>query len=229
MLPRQIMLSPHANPLARDTSTGPRHVAKIEQELTGLPHLRRDSRFNRRENKATFLDARAAKTAAEALGKLPDDHESRHMVISGRFALFDYVPAVLALAGCTIDRVTIATLGFSRRNIEKLCKLVDQDEIHQTRLLCSHYFAGTSATIYDHAVAEFHRRPERMQFLSVRTHAKILLVGLSDGRRLTIESSANLRSCKNIEQATAFADAGLYDFHTAWIDSLFAGASNADA
>ena len=48
------------------------------------------------------------------------------------------------------------------------------------------------------------------------------MLTLADGRRLTFESSANLRSCMNIEQVSAFGDPGLHDFHRTWIDELFA-------
>jgi hypothetical protein len=99
----------------------------------------------------------------------------------------------------------------------------DAGQIGDVRLLCSHYFKGTSKDIYFHAVGEFAKRPG-MEFLSIRTHAKIALLALANGRRLTIESSANLRSCKNIEQATLFAGDDLYHFHRTWIDSLFLAA-----
>jgi len=212
------------NPLL-SPATGPRTVAAIERELQRLPHLAGDSRHNRREVKAAMIDARAMKTAAEALGgRLPDSDEGIHMVISGRFALWDYVPAVLDIAGCRIDALTVATLGFSVRNIVKLCSLVDANQIGEVYLLASHYFAGTSAKIYAVAVEEFAKRPEQMKFLSVRQHAKILAIALADGRRVTLESSANLRSTKNIETATAFGDPRLFEFHQAWIRDLFKAA-----
>lgn len=213
-----LLLTP--NPLLSPAS-GPRSVATIEQELQRLPHLKGDRRLGRREHKAQLLDARGAKTAREALAELPGADQSVHIVISGRFALFDFVPASLAMAGCKIDSLHIATLGFSARNIAKLVELVDAEQIGHVRLLCSHYFAGTSPKIYDPAAEEFRKRPERMEFLSIRTHAKILLIAFEDGRRLTLESSANLRSCKNIEQASAFGDPALYEFHCEWVNELF--------
>lgn len=46
------------------------------------------------------------------------------------------------------------------------------------------------------------------------------MMRLTDGRTITIESSANLRSCKNMEQMTLYGDPGLYSFHTGWIEGL---------
>lgn len=52
------------------------------------------------------------------------------------------------------------------------------------------------------------------------THAKILLMELTDGRGFTVESSANLRSCSSIEQITMTHDAELLAFHRQWITDI---------
>jgi hypothetical protein len=211
------MLTITANPLLNPA----RVPSNVEAELKVKPHLAADRRFIRREHRADLRDARQARGAAEAIGRLPGPDEAAHVVISGKFALWDMVPAVVTMAGANVAELHIATLGFSRRNIEKMAAMVDTGIINKVTLLASHYFSKTSATIYDFAVEEFGKRG-RMRFLSVRTHAKILCIALVDGRKVTIESSANLRSCKNIEQATLFGSPDLYAFHLAWIDSLFA-------
>lgn len=201
----------------------PRQIDRIEAELQLLPHVDGDKRLARRAMRKRAVDARQAKDAADAIGELPGPKDSVHMLIAGKFALWDFVPAAISMGG-DVEWLTIATLGFSNRNITQLCDLIDAKKINRARMLCSHYFAGTSKPIYDFAVAEFKARPARMEFMSIRTHAKILLLAFADGRRLTLESSANLRSCKNIEQASAFGDPMLYDFHSEWISELFAKA-----
>ncbi len=182
------MLTLSANPILAPRQPIGKHVGAIEQDLLHKPHLQADRRFSRREHKADLRDARQAKTAAEAIGKLPGPTGAVHLVISGRFALWDMVPAIIDMTGATIDALHIATLGFSKRNINKMATLVDAGTIGQAWLLCSHYFAGTSEPIYNHAVDELAKRPERMHFLSIRTHAKVVLIALSDGRRVVIES-----------------------------------------
>jgi hypothetical protein len=221
-VPTVLTITP--NPLvASSQASSHRSVSAIEQQLTKLPHLDADRRFERNHRKLEMQDARQAMSAAEALGKMPADGEAIHIVISGRFALWDFTPAILNLSGSSIDTLHVATLGFSKRNIAKMCEMLDTGKIGTVHLLCSHYFAGTSGPIYNFAVQEFASRPAA-KFLSVRTHAKMILIALADGRRLVIESSANLRSCKNIEQASVFADAALHAFHKCWIESLFAEA-----
>jgi hypothetical protein len=43
-------------------------------------------------------------------------------------------------------------------------------------------------------------------------------LAFADGLRLVFEGSANLRTNKNVVQMTVVNDAGLHDWHSAWID-----------
>ena len=54
--------------------------------------------------------------AAQQIGKLPGPGESLHCVLNGTFALFDFIPAAIQLAGAPIEELTVCTLGFSARN-----------------------------------------------------------------------------------------------------------------
>lgn len=192
-------------------------VLAIEEQLKELPHLAGDQRYEEPTVERIFRSDQAA-TAAETLASIPGERQAVHLVINGRFALWDFVPAILTLARAPIEQLHLATLGFSKKNIGELCALLDAGQVGKVALLCSHYFKGTSGGIYEIAESELTRRNQR--FGSCRTHAKIVLAGLSDGRTVTIESSANLRSCHNIEQVVVAGDPGLYRFHASWMDSL---------
>ena len=86
-------------------------------------------------------------------------------------------------------------------------------------VLCSHYFAAATidGEIYKHMseLADKHG----FRLAAMRTHAKVLLMAIGE-RRLVVESSANLRSCHNVEQATVFDDPQVYDFHRGWVTEL---------
>lgn len=210
---------PSGNPLlgTAPAIAGGSGVAAAEREMAARPHVKADRRMGQR-HKSDLRDARQAVGAGEALGELPGPGEAVHVLISGRFSLWDCVPAIAAKLG-RLDRLHVATLGFSRRNVEAMGRLMDAGTVGTLRLLCSHYFKGTSPDLYRFATDELAARPGA-EFLSVRTHCKLLLVAAGE-RRLAVESSANLRSCKNLEQLTAFGSPAVYDFHTAWIDELF--------
>ena len=191
----------------------------IEAQLAELPHLDSDRRYDEPFTVERLFKTEKAETAAETLGRIPTARQATHLIINGRFALWDFVPAVLKLSNRTIKQLYLATLGFSRKNIQELSLLLDEKKIKSVSLLCSHYFKGTSNGIYEFAEEQLAQRGQR--FASCRTHAKIVLAQLSNGRTVTIESSANLRSCKNIEQVVVGGDPGLYRFHVAWMEELF--------
>lgn len=216
-------LSLQANPIASrpESPIVHRSASRVEQEMGRRPHLEADRRLARRTHRADLRDSRQAKTAAAALGDLPGPAGAVHIIISGRYSLWDCVPAIIEKAG-KIERLHVATLGFSKRNIDAMATRLDVGDVGTLRLLCSHYFANTSAEIYGHAEAELGRRHPRAEFLSLRTHCKLVLAKMKHGRTFTLESSANLRSCKNIEQLSIIGSPALYAFHAAWIDDLFA-------
>jgi len=204
------------NPLLHSTGAG-----AIEDQLRRLPHLKGDQQHVIRHVRRDFRDVRKMTDAAEAINHIPWADEAIHLAVSGRFALWHIVPAVLKLSGVRIDELIIATLGFSKRNISALCEMLDDGQIGRVYLLASHYFKGTSNEIYSHAEKLFADRPNKAHFVSLRNHAKLLLFRLSDHRTITVESSANLRSCKNVETATLIGDPGLHAFHRGWILDLF--------
>lgn len=212
------MLAQSRNPILKPQIT----AATIEQQFATLPHLTQDRRVLIEGTRHKCRDARKAEDAAAAIGKLPGPNQTLHLAIGGKFALWHVVPAVVALTGRPIRELRIATLGFSRANIDELCQMIDAGQIGSAWLLCSLYFKGTSSEIFHHAREEIAKRPGRAFFAAIRTHAKILLMKLDRGRTITVESSANLRSCKNIEQMTVIGAKAVYDFHAGWIDQLFA-------
>ena len=214
------MLQLSENPLLRIAPPAGISIGRVESELHRLPHLAGDRRLTVGPTRRRVIDARKCQTAREAIGTLPEFDEATHLVIGGRFALWNFVPAIIEMAG-PVNELWIATLGFSRQNIDELCSLIDAGQIARTWLLGSHYFKSTSAPIYDHAVKELDRRPSA-SFVSLRSHAKLLLLKMADGRTFTIESSANLRSCKNIEAATILGSPEVFAFHRRWILDLFA-------
>lgn len=190
------------------------------EEKNAAIQLRGDRRFSRQPTKRTLVDARRVANAARHLQRLPDPGESIHMVVAGEYSLFDVIGATLQLAApATISYLAIATLGFSRANLEQLLALIDADEVTRLDFLFSVYFKSNEWEICERLAHELTRRGQRA--LAMRSHAKILLLLLSDGRAFTVESSANLRSSRNVEQAVLTQDRPLLDFHRSWLNEIF--------
>lgn len=163
-------------------------------------------------------DLRQQASAIKHLDGLPKRGEAWHCLIDGTYSLWDLVPAIHRIAG-KIKELFIATLSFSKGNIESMLGMFDAGQIGKITLLCSHYFSATSKEIYDDAAVGFAARKEQ-RFASVRTHAKVMAIRMSTGARYAIESSANLRSCKNVEQFVIINHPRLFNFHRDWITEL---------
>lgn len=153
---------------------------------------------------------------AEALlPHLPEVEEERlHVLLAGDFVFCDLLAAIIAKRG-TPRRLVCATLSLSRDNLATLAALVEARGF-ALDLLLSHYFSKTSRDIWGAALALAEREP-RVRVRATRSHCKVTLFDYPEAP-LVIESSANLRSSSNLEQASFFVCRDLYEFHAAWIE-----------
>jgi len=199
----------------------------VFDELSGFEQdaareLSGDRRHLRAAAKRTMIDCRRVANAVQHIGRLPEPGESIHLVTAGGYSLFHHIPAANELiAPATIAYLGIATLGFSRENLERLLELLDSGQVGRLDFLYSVYFKSNEKEICARLTHELGRRGQRV--LSMRTHAKMLLIETTAGGNFVIESSANLRSCKNVEQAVFTNDAELLDFHRGWLNEIFEG------
>jgi hypothetical protein len=178
-----------------------------------------DRRHARRADRRVMLDARRLTNAVEHIGRLPEPGETFHLVTAKSYSLWHVIRAAVRLAVPTsIAYLGIATLGFSRQNLEDLLGLLDAGQIGKVDFLYSVYFASNEKEICQRLTHELTTRGHRV--VAMLTHAKVLLMELTDGRSYVVESSANLRSCSSIEQITLTHDRALFDFHRLWIGDI---------
>jgi len=183
-----------------------------------------DERCHRRRGTHTADDATRVSKARDVLQRLPDENESIHVILRGTFRNSDFIDAILQLAAPAVaEELYLATLGLDRKTADGLLRLLDAGTVRRCTLLACVYFESHDTALWGWVVGELQRRGSRA--LAARNHTKLQLYALDDGRRYSMESSANLRSCNMAEQATLTHDAGLYDFHRTWIDSIFDKAS----
>ncbi|HEV7299221.1 MAG TPA: hypothetical protein VGN72_07645 [Tepidisphaeraceae bacterium] len=185
-------------------------------EIDVAAKLSADRAMIRTPSRRLFLDYRSNPDAYRHLKRLPKEGQSLHGIISGRYALFDLVPALLERhKGEAIADLYLATLGFSKQNGADLCGMLDERHVRRVSLLVSYYFEKTSNGIYDAVVPELLKRGQRVK--AIRTHCKLIVVRMTGGARYVCESSANLRSCQNIEQFVLTRCPRLYAFHRRWM------------
>jgi hypothetical protein len=177
-------------------------------------------RTHRRHTRHTILDARKVETAIETIGTLPKPGETIHVIVGNAFAGFDLLPAFLSLTGASrFDELYLTTLGFSRDNLSTLQAMLQARQIRHDalKILCGDFFRRADSGLWD--IGALLAKERRFTFRSFRNHTKIILARLA-GRALVVESSANLRSCHNVEMFTLTDSAPLYRFHRGWIDEI---------
>lgn len=200
-------------PLMPEAGGGRKSVAKLDAGAT----------LRRRVDRRRMVRLMEAKSAAQAIGTLPETNESLHAVMAGTYDGFAILPAVLGLAApATITRLTIATLGFNRANADDLFGLLDCGKVSACTLMASNYFRSVDTELWGYIEAGLRTRDQRCAIL--RSHAKLLLFEMSDGRAFVWESSANLRSCRNAETFVLSQSRELLDFHCRWIEELISKA-----
>ena len=178
-----------------------------------------DRRHVRRTDRTVLLDARRLQNALDHIGRLPEPGEAFHLVTAKRYSLWHVIEAVLELAApATIAYLGIATLGFSKANLDDLLHAIDAGQIGKVDFLYSVYFKSNERESCERLAHELTTRGQRV--VAMLTHAKVLLMQLSDGRDFVAESSANLRSCGSIEQIMLTHNRELLDFHKAWINEI---------
>lgn len=183
-----------------------------------------DVAMRRKAARRSLIDARHEQIAIELIMQLPADGESVHMVIDGRFQPCDFIPATRRLCHpATIKRLDVTTLGFNEDNIACIMAGMDQGKIGEVHFICSHYFAKADRGLFELAKKEIGGRGGQIHAL--RTHTKLILMEMSDGRHFVIEGSGNLRSCKSIEQFCLTCDRELLLFHRSWLESYVAASS----
>lgn len=155
--------------------------------------------------------------AAQLAELLPVDADGvLHAVTPGDFVFCDLLTTV-----CRTRKpraLHVATLSMSRGNVDALAAELAAGNVGTIAILISNFFEKTNTAIFEHLKKAAADHPD-FRVSVARTHAKIALFEFDKGR-LTIETSANLRSSQNIEQITAIADPTLYDFHREWLDAL---------
>ena len=96
--------------------------------------------YRRRAGKRVFENKLFQRAAEEQIGRMPDQGETIHMVVSAAYRTVDLVPAWLALkAPEPIQELYIATLSYNRECLDLLLELFDRKQIKAISFVISIY------------------------------------------------------------------------------------------
>lgn len=178
-----------------------------------------DEIVHRRRGRHEADDCTRVAKAKDCLQRLPEDGESFHVLLSGHFRNADFIPSILDLAGERCERLSVCTLGYDRKTVDMLLRELDAGRIAHLAMLSCVYAQSHFPELHAWLTTELDQRGSR--HLAARVHVKCMAFDFADGRRIAVESSANLRSCNMAELTTVTADDGLTAFHHEWIAELF--------
>lgn len=188
---------------------------KTAGESLGITHASLRTGVKRRR----CYDLSRVPDAVALIKPLPKAGHALHALMGGDFHAWDLIPAI-QLLGCDIADLYITTLGFNHGNNRHLCEMLDAGQVQRCFVLCSEYFRDADRAVYNEAEQQLQTRGSRIK--AVRNHSKIICMAPTVGRdRYVVESSANLRSCNNLEQFALTNDAQLFKFHSTWIRRQF--------
>jgi hypothetical protein len=165
--------------------------------------------------------ARGARTAqlaeaSQAVEVLPEAGEYLLATMTGRYDFAELVAGVIDRLG-TVEHLRLATLAFSRRNLDLMTRLLDSGSVRRLTLLCSVFFRRHNGEVYEAMREEFRARGQRAA--ASRSHCKIVCMDFTAGDPLLLEGSPNLRTNSNLEQLVMIRDRAAHDFRAAFIDS----------
>ena len=161
--------------------------------------------------------------AAEQIDRLPDDDEEILLILSGRWHGMDLLGAVLTLASpATITAAHVSSLAINKMHTRRLEELPGAGLIGRITLVVGEIFREHSPSEWAELVRVFGADPTRRRLAAVRNHTKLMALELTDGRRLAIHGSLNLRRCSCYEQAAIVNHADTFDFFRAFVDEIAA-------
>ncbi len=156
--------------------------------------------------------------AAAVLLHLPGPSESTHLIFTARLDLTDILAALLTRLG-RCDRMAVATLGYSAKNLRSLLEWLDSGAVGSLALVASLFFRSHKGALWEETLAEFRKRKQRAA--CCHSHAKVVALEFASGERLCVEGSSN--SCgsgSGREQVALINDPGLVAWHRDWITEL---------
>jgi hypothetical protein len=169
------------------------------------------------EFRASLRRRAQLKRAADVVPHLPGPGESLHTLLTGYFDFALVLTVVLKSRPAPCEALRVATLSFSKRNVQELAGWIDAGLVKRLVLLSSDFMKEGNPETYFGAVKEL--AGQRGQTVAAgRCHAKVACLHFADGLRLVFEGSMNLSTNRNLEQMTVINDPGLHDWHAGWVE-----------
>jgi hypothetical protein len=177
--------------------------------------------YRRRAAKRAYENLLFQRAAEEQIGRMPDEGETIHLVVSAAYRTVDLIPAWLALkVPVPIERLYVATLSFNRECLDLILELFDAGKVKSFALVMSVYDRANDPGRFQYAKQQLQQRGCRI--MAMQNHCKVITALFADGTGYSAEGSANLRSHSTTENVALTNDVGLHQFHASWMEEALA-------
>ncbi len=154
------------------------------------------------------------RNAAKLAKELKVENGGRYnAIVSGDFVFGDFIAAYIWEHKQTVEEMLVSTLSLNQKNIEAFARLMDKGFIKKLNMILSIYFYGNERFQLIPYLRRKLDKEDRFQLAIAGIHTKITQFRTSEGKKIVIHGSANLRSSGNVEQFTIEENPVLYDFY----------------
>lgn len=133
-------------------------------------------------------------------------------ILDGSFIYGDLIEAILVEKRLRAYRMDIQTLSMSQDNVDSLELLLTKGYVKDLNLIISDYFYAHERSFLIPYIYEKLDIDNRFQLAVAGLHTKITTLHLTNGIKMVIHGSSNLRSSGNIEQVVIQDSPEIYDF-----------------
>lgn len=158
--------------------------------------------------------------------KLAEDIEleknaNYYAIVSGNFIFGDLLEALILNKKLSVKNLFISTLSMSENNIDSLVNIMQSGQVEKLHLLVSSYFfAHERHNLIPYIHEELDNKEWSFLFCVAGSHTKLCLIELTNGLKITIHGSANMRSSGNIEQIAITENEELYEFNKIFLEKI---------
>lgn len=146
-----------------------------------------------------------------------------HALLSGKFIMGDLFEAYVTdtEAGHGVKSLSISTLSLNKDNIDSMRNIIEDSELESLDLIVSLYwYVQEGRKRGMDYIMEQCGLAEKFRFAIAGIHTKIALMETRSGQHLVFSGSANLRSCRQVEQLCIECDSKLYMWYRQWFATI---------
>lgn len=151
----------------------------------------------------------------ELIKAIPEEGETLHVVSSGKFNFWTYVPVINELINQPIDVLYCASWMVGAQCVKELFQLMDAGIVRESRWVVGAYLKSRDPEVYRQLLKLEEKK--RGWVKAMETHIKLILID-SPPYYLTVTGSANMSENKRLEGTQLTNDRDVYEFYKIVLD-----------